>query len=145
LVTRTEDEIAVYFGVFEFGQDPQVVTTLMRRDPTRAWRKGEPYGERGGIRTHSRWELRSPSVSTAPLEEQLDSLLSILEQSPAEVRSVAAQFEASICCAAKYWVSFNPGIHLSSATISRASALALSIDFDLYFFAQEQRSGESAA
>jgi hypothetical protein len=145
LVTRTEDEIRVYFGVFHFGQNPQVVTDLMGREPTVAWCKGESYGDHGAVRTHSRWELRSPAFPSAPVEEQLGSLLGLLEESAEQVRSVAAQFEAGICCAVKYWVSFNPGIHLSGAAVSRAAALGLSIDFDLDFLAQGQPDGESAA
>jgi len=145
LVTRTEDQIRVYFGVFKFGQDPQIVTDLMGREPTVAWCKGEPYGEHGGVRTHSRWELRSPAPPTGPVEDQLNSLLELLEASAEQVRSVASEFEAGICCAAKYWASFNPGIHLSVDALSRTSALGLSIDFDLYFLSQGEVDEAEAA
>ena len=67
----------VYFGVFGFGDNPEVVTEILRMPPTEAWVKGEPYGalSAGARRTHSRWSLSGGLDEAAPVEAHLHALL----------------------------------------------------------------------
>jgi hypothetical protein len=125
------EEIHVYFGVINFNADPGVVTQAVGLDPHQAWRRGDP-GPKGSRRTHDRWEFRGASCAAASFEDQLDELLSILEQRHDRVRQVAGRFEAGICCTATYQETANPGFHLSESLIRRIAGLGLSCDFDLY-------------
>jgi len=126
------NKIHVFFEVFEFGQDPQVVTDLLQIEPSKAWAKGEPVqGSKRGIRTHSRWVLESPLERSETVEEQLAALLPLLEARAAEVAEVSRRFEAGLMCAC-YFYETNPGFHLDSALLQRVSALGLDFDFDLY-------------
>ena len=127
------DETRVYFGVFNFEGAPDVVTLAAGVEPTRQWVKGEPYGDKGGIRTHSRWELASPASHDSSFESQLDALLDLLEERAEAIRSVTASFEAGVNVAAYFRESFNPGFHTSAAALKRLADLGLSLDFDLYF------------
>jgi len=71
----------VYFAVFDFGDDPHVVSEIMEIEPTGAWVKGERYAPASpsARRTHSRWFLESGLDQTEELEPQLDALLAKLE------------------------------------------------------------------
>jgi hypothetical protein len=133
-----KDEAGVYFGVFEFGDDLSVVTKIMGIEPTRSWVKGEPISDKlRGVQSHSRWELRSPADPSLPIEEQIITLLPLLEECKDQIREVSEKFEARICCYAYYYQQFNPELHLSEGTIRRLADLRLSIDFDLYFLGRD--------
>ena len=134
----TKDEAGVNFGVFGFGNDPSVVTKIMSVEPSRSWIKGEPISDKlRGVQSYSRWELRTPADPSLSLEDQLVALLPLLQDYKAQIREVSEKFEAGICCYAYYYEEFNPGLHLSEDTIRRLADLRLSIDFDLYFLAED--------
>ena len=61
----------VFFAVFGFGDDPEVVTCAMGVEPTKAWIKGEPTGKGRGIQTHNRWVLQSTLPLAEPIERTL--------------------------------------------------------------------------
>ena len=121
----------VYFAVFGFGDDPAVVTRAMGIEPTEAWVKGEPGGERGGVRTHSRWVLRSALRLAEPVDAHFDDLLPRLECRREAVADVRARFDARLAVAA-YAHEVNPGFRLSAAVVQRVAALGLALDFDVY-------------
>lgn len=126
------NKIHVFFGVFGFGQDPQIVTDVLRIEPSKAWTKGEPMpGGTRGARTHSRWVLESPLERSATVEEQLSALLPLLEARADEVAEVRRRFEAGLMCAC-YFYETNPGYHLDTALLQRIAGLGLDLDFDLY-------------
>lgn len=131
------DESHVYFGVFDFEEDFSVITESLGLAPSESWRKGDPSPQKS-IRTHTRWSLRSPSAATASFEEQIRTLLSLLETRATQVRDIAQRFEAGICCYAYYHQEYNPEVHLPSDLIQRLGALSLSVDFDLYFLPRDQ-------
>jgi uncharacterized protein DUF4279 len=127
-------EAGLYFGVFELGQDPEVVTQSLGLIPTRTWRKGDPTPGRPDLRrTHERWELRSPADGSKSLGEQLEALLPLLEDRRSAVQEIVSRFEAGICYIAHLGGSnYNPELHLSAPLIERLAALGLSLDLDLY-------------
>lgn len=127
------DETRVYFGVFNFEGIPDVVSKAAGIESNRQWIKGEAYGDKGGVRTHSRWELASPAAPDASFETQLNALLDLLEKHAESIRAVAVSFEAGVNVAAYFRESFNPGFHASASTLKRLADLGLSLDFDLYF------------
>ena len=105
--------------------------------PSKSWIKGEPIPDKHRVvRSHSRWELRSPAESSLTPEDQLHALLPLLENYKTQIHEVSEKFEAGICCYAYYYEDFTPGIHLSEDTIRRLADLRLSIDFDLYFLGE---------
>jgi len=130
------DEIRVYFGVFNFEGSPESVTEVAGFEPTQQWVKGESYGSKGGIRTHSRWELASPASSASPFEVQLTALLDFLEQRAESVRAVTSRFEAGVQVAANIHATFNPGFHAATRDVQRLADLKLSLDLDIYFLGE---------
>ncbi len=128
-------EIRLYLGVFDFGDDPRVVTDLLGIEPTQAWAPGTPMpglaGERGARRRHGRWELASPAGAEAPVDEQLAALLPLLEARSEAIAEAARRYEVGLTCAA-YFREVNPGFHLDATLLARLAALRLGLDLDLY-------------
>lgn len=132
-----EHDAHVFFAVLEFGQDPNVVTELAGFEPTETWVVGQSVRKHSEpVHQHSRWTFKSPLVLSEPVEEHLDALLATLESHAEGIRAVAERFLAEIRCAI-YFRTFTAGFHLSQSLLSRASALGLDIDYDLYFLGED--------
>ncbi len=131
----------VYFGVFDFGDDPGVVSAMMRIEPTEAWVKGEHYDapSPGARRTHNRWALKSGLDEAEPLEAHLGALLVRLEPKRAEISQIAQRFPARIGVA-QYFYEVNPGFRLEPEVLERFAALGLPIDFDQYCLGRDEGS-----
>ena len=124
------DKQRTYFGVFNFGADPSVVTDALGLEPTQSWEKGQP-GPAGSRRTHDRWELRV--AESGDFETQIASLLELLEARADAIRAAVMRWDTGIVCVGNYTSDHNPGVHLHADLIRRIADLDLSIDFDLYF------------
>jgi hypothetical protein len=121
----------VYFGVFNFGDDPSVVSALMRVPPTDAWTKGQPYDARfpGALRTHSRWALSSGLDEEKPVEEHFAALLAALETRRNEVTLVAQRFTVHVTVV-QYLHDANPQFIIEPDTLRRFADLGVPVYFD---------------
>jgi hypothetical protein len=132
-----EHDAHVFFAVSQFGQDTSVVTKLAGFEPTESWVVGQPTRNRPYVtHRHSRWTFKSPLPLTAPVEEHLDALVSVLETHVTGIRALLSRFPAEICCAV-YFRTFTPGIHLPRQLLARVTTLGLDIDFDFYFLGED--------
>lgn len=122
-----------YFGVFGFGDDPAVVTALMRMPPTQAWVKGERSDSRfpEAHRTHSRWALSSGVDETAPVEAHFADLLTKLESRREEIGLVSQRFPVKIVVV-QYVYETNPQFTIESDTLRRFADLGIRLCFDQY-------------
>lgn len=133
----------VFFGVFEFGDDLDAVTSIMGVEPSASWLRGEPVPPHPRARrTHSRWALQSGLPPTSAFEEQLSALLDKLEPLADGVRRVASRFTALVW-AAIYTDDRNPVLHVSASAAGRLARLGLGIDFDVYHLSVEDDSREN--
>ena len=130
-----------YFAVFDFGDDPHVVSEIMGMEPSGAWVKGERYESLSpnARRTHSRWFLESGLDHTEALEPQLDALLAKLEPRKAQIALVQARFPVHIGIA-QYFHEANPGFVLAPEALARLAKLGLAVDFDQYCLGGERSS-----
>ncbi|SRR6266545_6384557 len=135
--TRTH----VYFGVFDFGGDPAVVSEMMGMEPTRASVKGERYASPSPAarHTHSRWSLESGLDEAEPLEAHFAALLTRLEPKRSEIGQVAQRFPTRIGVA-QYFHEVNPQFFLDANTLQRLAALGLPINFDQYCLGEDEAS-----
>lgn len=126
-------ETKVYFGVFDFGDDPGVVTEMMGIEPTTAWVAGERYASPSpnARRTHSRWSLESGLSDAEPLEDHFAALLMRLEAKRLEIDRVVQRFSTRIGVA-QYFHEANPQFVLEPDMLRRLAELRLSIYFDQY-------------
>lgn len=122
----------VSFVVTDFGDSPSAVTALMGIEATSAWRKGDSMpNNQQGKRTHDRWQITSTLPPSESIDRHLANLLTQLEARPAAVKATLARFEGGISIASYFYES-NPGFNLPADLLARISALAISLDFDLY-------------
>ena len=124
-------EAHIRFCVFEFGDDPSIVTKTIGLEPTKIFVKGARY-------KISKWEIQSLLPLSADTEEHIESLLSFLEKNIKAVKLAKEKFEAGILCAIYYYEGCNEGFHLSETIIDRLAKMNLSIDFDLYFLGNDK-------
>lgn len=136
-----ETETNVYFGVFDFGDDPDVVSALMGVKPTEAWVKGETYGapSKGGRRTHSRWVLASGLNEGEPIESHLRALLARLEPLREAIDRVQQRFPVQIGVA-QYFYEVNPQFRIEPELLRRYASLGVAINFDQYCLGQPEGS-----
>lgn len=132
----------VYFGVFDFGDDPNVVSTLMRLPPTQSWVKGEPSDARfpQARHTHSRWALSSGLGEDAPVEAHFDALLTKLESRGTEIGIVVQKFPVHIGVA-QYIYEMNPQFHIESDILRRFANLGVRLSFDQYCLGEDEGGG----
>src|SRR2546423_291868 len=116
------NRIRMYFAVFGEWPTPGPITSVVGREPTRFEPKGEKIGKSSILRKQSAWVIDSDLAEEATIEAHLASLLNILEQHEAGMRSVAKVSQIGIQCAA-YWQTSQPGFHLSHELLSRVAAL----------------------
>ena len=131
----------VYWGVFDFGDDPGVVSMIMGIEPTKAWVKGEHYATASpnARRTHSRWALSSGLDKAEPFEAHLSAILARLEPKRAEIEEVAQRFPVHIGVA-QYFDEVNPQFRLDAEILRRFAQLGLPINFDQYCLGQDEDS-----
>lgn len=134
-------ETYVYFGVFDFGDDPSIVTAMMGIEPTTAWVKGEHYAAASADarRTHSRWALDSGLAEAEPVESHLVALLARLEPMREAIRRVAQQFPVQIGVA-QYFYEVNAQFGLEPDILHRFGELGLTIYFDQYCLGRDEDS-----
>jgi uncharacterized protein DUF4279 len=131
-------ESFAYFGVFDFGSDPCIVTAIMGVEPTTAWVKGEQYAAGGPSlrRTFSRWSLSSGLPRTEPVERHLEALLAKLEPRQKEIKEIAARFPVMIGVAHAH--EHHPGFHLEPPILERLARVGLPVDFEQSGFGSEE-------
>lgn len=84
------------------------------------------------------WICQSPLPrGETLLQDQIESLLTVLEPHREAIVAVAQTCDAGINCVGYYYGS-NPGLHLSAELIARLDALKLPVDFDLYNYSEPE-------
>lgn len=141
-----KNESHVGFCVYEFGNDPSVVTNLICLAPTKSWLVGDPiFNHPTATRSNTKWEFESPLPLESDVEDHIEALLSVLEENVEGVSKAVEHFSAEIRCTIYYYEnSCNQGFNLSENVIARIAKLGLSIDFDLYFLGNESKVSEDS-
>lgn len=123
--------VRVSLRVFGDSLEPEEVSALLGRDPTRCHRKGDPLGSSGDVEPTGAWILDSPLPEKAEIEEHIETLLAPLSSDPDEWEQLSARFSASILCSA-FMDQYNEGFELSPRAAQSVAERGLVIAFDLY-------------
>lgn len=128
--------VRVSLRVFGDSLEPEEVSALLGRDPTRCHRKGDPLGSSGGgssggVEPTGAWILDSPLPDKVEIEEHLETLLAPLSSDPDEWEQLTSRFSASILCSA-FMDQYNEGFELSPRAAQSVAERGLVIAFDLY-------------
>lgn len=128
--------VRVSLRVFGDGLEPDEVSALLGRKPTRAHRKGDPmHGERGGrqksVEPTGAWILDSPLSEKAEIEEHVEALLATLSNDEDEWSSLTDQSSASIHCSI-FLDQYNEGFEVSPRLSQALAERGLVIAYDIY-------------
>jgi hypothetical protein len=116
--------------------EPEEVSALLGRPPTRERRKGDKIpGKQGGnseaVEPTGAWILDSPLSETAEVEDHLEALLGTLSNDMDEWRSLTDGASASILCSV-FLGQYNEGFELSPRAAQNLADRGLVIAFDIY-------------
>jgi hypothetical protein len=125
--------VRVSLRVFGDGLEPEEVSALLGREPTRSHRKGDPLPpERGaGVEPTGVWILDSALSEKAEVEEHVEVLLGTVSNDPDEWASLTDRFSASILCSA-FLDQYNEGFEISPRLSHALAERGLVIAFDIY-------------
>lgn len=81
-----------------------------------------------------KWRLDSGESHDAPVQQQVDSLLLWLNRRPAAVKSLADDYDLTLCIAC--WADDTFGLHLTCDQTRLLGRLGIAIDYDGYVTAE---------
>lgn len=125
--------VRVSLRVFGDSLEPEEVSALLGRDPTRCHRKGDPMGGKGGnaVEPTGAWILDSVLSEKVEIEEHVETLLSSVSNDSDEWDQLTSRFSASILCSA-FLDQYNEGFELSPRLAQSLADRGLVIAFDIY-------------
>ncbi len=125
--------VRVSLRVFGDGLEPEEVSALLGRDPTRCHRKGDPMGGKGAtaVEPTGAWILDSALSEKAEIEEHVETLLSSVSNDSDEWDQLTSLFSASILCSA-FLDQYNEGFEVSPRLARSLADRGLVIAFDIY-------------
>ncbi len=124
--------VRVSLRVFGDGLEPDEVSALLGRQPTRSHRKGEKTLLNGStVEPTGAWILDSGLSEKAEIEEHVEALLSPVSNDSDEWASLTSRYSASILCTA-FLDQYNEGFELSPRLAGSLADRGLVIAFDIY-------------
>ena len=125
--------VRVSLRVFGDALEPEEVSSLIGRDPTRCHRRGDPAGGGSGntVEPTGAWILDSSLSEKAEIEEHVETLLSSVSNDTDEWEQLTSRFSASILCSA-FLDQYNEGFEISPRLARSLSDRGLVIAFDIY-------------
>lgn len=113
--------------------DPQEITALLGRAPTRAYRKGDPVAAGSGTRIapFGHRQLCAKDAEPENLERQVAELLSGLNQDVHVWRLIARRYSVDLFCGL-FMQESNEGVGISPGTLHSLAQLGIKLDLDIY-------------
>lgn len=121
----------VYFAVFGFDDDPDIITGIAEIPPDDIWRKGESYSALTpeARRMENRWILASNLDQHASHREHFEALLAKLEALGDSLNALRQSYRCGIGVS-RYFFMDDPGFYLPTELMNRYRALSLTLTFD---------------
>lgn len=118
--------------VFGDALEPEEVSALLGRPPSREHRKGDKIrGNGDAVEPTGAWILDSDLSEKAELEEHVEALLGSLSNDMDEWSSLLDRFSASLHCGL-FLDQYNEGFELSPRVAQAIAERGLVIAFDIY-------------
>lgn len=132
----TIGRVRVSLRVFGDTLEPDEVSALLGRKPSRQHRKGDkiagrPGAKREAVEPTGAWILDSALPERVEVEEHVEELLATLSNDMDEWASLNDRFSASILCSL-FLDQYNEGFELSSRIAQAISERGLFVAFDIY-------------
>ena len=130
--------VRVSLRVFGDSLEPEEVSALLGRKPSRCHRKGDKSSTNSSsIEPTGAWIVDSLLSEMAEIEDHVEALLLPISNDSDEWASLTSRFSASILCSA-FLDQYNEGFELSPRLAQSLADRGLVIAFDIY-------SGDSEA
>lgn len=140
--------VKVYFSVKADDFSIEDFTNELGIKPTRAYRKGEEVKRPSNpnvtskgthYRLHTSWELGTDYEESLDINEQLNSVLSQLEDKAEELNRLKRKYDLAYRFVIVIQIENNekPAMYLDRRFIHFADSIGAEVDFDLYIFADE--------
>lgn len=127
--------VRVSLRVFGDSLEPEEVSALLGRQPTRSHRKGDKTSKTSANGSTGEptgaWILDSGLSEKAEIEDHVEALLSPVTNDTDEWASLTSRFSASILCST-FLDQFNEGFELSPRLAQSLADRGLVIAFDIY-------------
>lgn len=124
--------VRVSLRVYGESLEPDEVSALLGRDPTRCHRAGDTTATNGSsVEPTGAWILDSWVSEKAEVEEHIESLLSVLTNDPDEWENLTSRFSASLLCTVLL-DQYNEGFELSPRVSQSLAERGLVVAFDIY-------------
>ncbi|SEF24340.1 DUF4279 domain-containing protein [Variovorax sp. NFACC27] len=113
--------------------DPEEITRLLGRSPTRAYRKGDAIAAGSGTRiaTFGHWQLHAKDAEPEDVNRQVAELLARLTQDLQVWSLIARQYRLDLFCGL-FMREHNEGVSLSPATLHSLGQRSIKLDLDIY-------------
>lgn len=122
----------VSLRVFGDSLEPEEVSSLLGREPTRSHRAGDKSATHSSaIEPTGAWILDSGLSEKSEIEDHVEALLSSVSNDNDEWASLTSRFSASILCSA-FLDQYNEGFELSPRLAQSLAERGLVIAFDIY-------------
>lgn len=122
----------VSLRVFGESLEPDEVSALLGREPTRSHRAGDATAKNSSsVEPTGAWILDSWVSEKAEVEEHVESLLSSLSNDSDEWENLTSRFSASLLCSI-FLDQYNEGFELSPRVGQALADRGLVIAFDIY-------------
>jgi hypothetical protein len=125
--------VRVSLRVFGDSLEPEEVSALLGRDPSRCHRKGDPLGGANGaaVEPTGAWILDSDLSEKTEIEEHIETLLSRVSNDTDEWDQLTSMYSAWILCSA-FLDQYNEGFELSPRVARSLAERGLVVAFDIY-------------
>jgi Domain of unknown function (DUF4279) len=132
----------VSLRLFSDDLDPESVTSLLGRQPTRSWRAGDM--KFGRPAKFGSWHLNSDPLAPGDLDTQIGSLLGSLPTDMAVWNDLTKQHRADLFCGL-FLTESNQGLVLSPDTMAAVAIRGLKLSLDIYGSPDaDEAAGESS-
>jgi Domain of unknown function (DUF4279) len=113
--------------------NPEEITQLLGRSPTRAYRKGDAVAAGSGTRiaTFGHWQLHASDAEPEDLNRQVAQLLAGLTQDLQVWSRIAGRYRLDLFCGL-FMRESSEGISLSPATLHSLGQRSIKLDLDIY-------------
>jgi hypothetical protein len=129
--SASKPEIAVSLDIHSFKRRPDQISKLLGLTPTRTWSHGDAIPKTILKRKSNHWILDAPCERTAPLSEQVDSLLEQVFPIAEKFASLPKEAKVQLFCVV-YDHERSVVLGFSEQAIAKIAALGAEINIDYY-------------
>lgn len=131
----TVSRLTATLRIFGDDLDPDEITRLLCKAPSRMQRRGQPMGLRSGapgrIAPSGSWSLKADDNSAGNIDLQVTQILDRTNPDLAVWRHIASTYRMDLFCGL-FLESYNEGLTLGPSTLRDLGEREIKIDFDIY-------------